>query len=126
MNVSFTVPGRVPSKSNFRFANNPKAKAAWQRILQYQQEVGMEAMAAGAKKHMGKGKARVKVLLINQKVDLDNALKAPIDGLKHVAFVDDSGEYLDAVQVCWVEDDGPVRLSIVLHGRVHEARGNSV
>ncbi len=107
--VSFTVPGRVPSKSNYRFANTDKAREQWRRILQYQQDVGMSALAAGAKKHLGKGKARVKVLLINQKCDLDNALKCPIDGLKNVAFYDDSGEYLDAVQVCWAEDDGPVR-----------------
>ncbi len=99
----------MPSKSNYRFANTDKAREQWRRILQYQQDVGMSALAAGAKKHLGKGKARVKVLLINQKCDLDNALKCPIDGLKNVAFYDDSGEYLEAVQVCWAEDDGPAR-----------------
>ncbi len=111
MNVSFTVPGRVPSKSNFRFANNPKARSEWQRILQYQQEVGMEAMAAGTKTqaNLSKSKARVKVLLVNQDIDIDNGLKVILDGLKNVAFVDDSPKYLEAVQVCWAEDDGPVR-----------------
>lgn len=109
MSVSFTVPGPVPSKSNHRFSNTPEARAQWQRILQYQQDVGMSAMAAGARKHLGNGKARVKVLLVNQNLDLDNALKVGIDGLKNVAFPDDSGEFLDQVQVVWAEDDGPVR-----------------
>ncbi len=110
--ISFTVPGRVPSKANFRWSNTDKARREWRRILAYQQEVGLSALAAGvkqARRANGKGKARVKVLLVNQVCDLDNALKAPIDGLKKVAFSDDSGKYLDAVQVCWTEDDGPVR-----------------
>ncbi len=29
--------------------------------------------------------------------------------LKQVAFEDDSPTYLEAVQVCWAEDDGPAR-----------------
>ena len=107
MSVSFTVPGPVPSKSNFRWSNTKESRAKWQRIKSYEQEVGLSAMVAGAKKHSGK--ARVKVLLVNQKLDLDNSLKAPIDGLKAVAFEDDSPRYLDAVQVCWAEDSGPVR-----------------
>ncbi len=110
--ISFTVPGHVPSKANFRWSNTDKARREWRRILAYQQEVGLSALAAGvrqAKREAGKRKARVKVLLVNQHIDLDNALKCPIDGLKKVAFDDDSGKYLDAVQVCWEEDDGPVR-----------------
>lgn len=107
--VSFTVPGRVPVKSNYRFTPDKKGREGWQRILSYQQEVGLSAIAAGAKKHMGSGKARVKVLLVNQVCDLDNALKSPIDGLKGVAFVDDSSKHLEAIQVCQMTDDGPVR-----------------
>lgn len=107
--IGFIVPGRVPSKSNFRWSNTAKCRALWKRILDYQQEVGLSALAAGAKKHMGKGKVRLKVLLVNQVCDLDNALKCPIDGLKNVAFADDSPEFIEAVQVCWTEDDGPVR-----------------
>ena len=107
--ISFEVPGRVPSKSNFRHSATAKSKAEWLRIINYQQEVGMSALAAGARKHLGKGKVRLKVLLVNQVCDLDNALKCPIDGLKNVAFADDSPEFIEAVQVCWAEDDGPVR-----------------
>lgn len=109
MSVTFTVPGKVPSKANFRHANTARAKAQWKRILDYQAEVGMSALAAGSRKHLGKGKARVKVLLVNQSCDLDNALKCPIDGLKNVAFPDDSGKYLGGVHVSWAEDDGPPR-----------------
>lgn len=111
MSISFTVPGRVPSKSNFRYSPTEKSRRAWQRIVQYQQEVGMAALAAGGKwpRH-GRSRARLKVLLVNQRVDLDNALKAPIDGLKGVVFPDDSPEFLGAVQVCWTKDDGPARV----------------
>jgi Holliday junction resolvase RusA-like endonuclease len=107
MMVSFTVPGRVPSKSNYR--HSAKQMAQWQRIKSYEQEVGLSAICAGARSHLGSGPARVKVLLVNQRLDLDNALKCPIDGLKGVAFVDDSPEHLEAVQVCQAKDDGPVR-----------------
>ncbi len=108
MTVSFTVPGPVPSKSNFR-RGGKDWRTRWARIVQYEQEVGLAAMAAGAKKHLGKGPARVKVLLVNQTLDLDNSLKCPIDGLKGVAFKDDSPEHLEAVQVCQAKDAGPVR-----------------
>ncbi len=107
--ISFVVPGRVPSKSNFRWSRKPDARLRWQAIVQYEQEVGMAAMAAGARKHASTGPARVKVLLVNQRLDLDNALKCPIDGLKGVAFVDDSPEHLEAVQVAQARDDGPAR-----------------
>lgn len=107
MSIAFTVEGPVPSKSNYR--HGAKNRAGWARIIAYQQEVGLRAIVAGARKHAGKGKAQVKVLLVNQRCDLDNALKCPIDGLKGVAFKDDSPEHLEAIQVCQARDDGPVR-----------------
>ena len=106
--VAFTVPGRVPSKSNFR-RGGKGWRDRWARIVAYEQEVGLSAICAGARQHMGSGPARVKVLLVNQRLDLDNALKCPIDGLKSVAFVDDSPEHLQAIQVSQATDDGPVR-----------------
>lgn len=110
MSVTFTVPGRVPSKANYR--HSKETRSQWQRIKQYEQEVGLSAIAAGARqlRSYADGKARLKVLLVNQVCDLDNALKCPIDGLKGVAFPDDSPEHLEAVQVCWVEDEGPARV----------------
>jgi Holliday junction resolvase RusA-like endonuclease len=111
--ISFTVPGRVPSKANFRWSNSARARQAWKQIKDYEHQVGLAALAAGAlgvrSKLKTSAKARVKVLLVNQKVDLDNALKSPIDGLKGVCLEDDSPKYLEAIQVCWAEDDGPAR-----------------
>ncbi len=109
MSVSFTVPGRVPSKSNYRKDGSKASRDLWRRIVAYEHDVGMAALAAGVRRFRGKGRARLKVLLVNQTLDLDNSLKCPVDGLKHVAFEDDSPSYLEAVQVCWAEDDGPAR-----------------
>ena len=54
-------------------------------------------------------RAHVNMLLINQRLDIDNACKAAIDGLKNVCYPDDSPEFLRSVRVAYEEDDGPVR-----------------
>lgn len=107
--VAFSVPGAVPSKSNYRKANTKASRELWKRIKKYESEVGQAAMAAGARRHMGRGKVELVVVLVNQALDLDNALKCPIDGLKHVAFEDDSPEHLDRVMVLWRQDAGDPR-----------------
>lgn len=106
MSVVFTVPGRVPSKSNYRHGRMDGP--AWGRIVSYQNDVGMSAIAAGAKKYMSTGKAVVKMLLVNQIIDCDNAMKI-IDGLKGIAFVDDGPKYLRGVQAYHADpdDSGP-------------------
>lgn len=106
--ASFTVPGRAVSKSNYRFSRSEKSRREWARILQYQNDVGLSALAAGAKKHMGKP-AHIKMLLVNQRLDVDNAAKAAVDGLKNVAFPDDNPKFLRSVLVAFSEDDGPIR-----------------
>lgn len=84
---------------------------AWKRIMSYQNDVGMSAIAVGAKKHMNGGKAVVKMLLVNQIIDCDNASKAPLDGLKGIAFVDDGPKYLRGVQSYHADpDDGGPRV----------------
>ena len=57
---------------------------------------------------MGK-RAHVQMLLVNQKLDIDNACKAAIDSLKNVAYPDDNPKFLRSVRVAIEEDDGPVR-----------------
>lgn len=109
MSVAFTVEGPVPSKSNHRHAAHAKNRAAWARIKQYEQEVGLSAIAAGAKKHLGSGEAHVTVLLLNQSLDVDNAAKVGVDALKGIAYPDDAPRFLRSVGVAWEEDDGPVR-----------------
>ena len=105
--VSFTVPGVAPSKSNYR--HDAKSRHKWSAILQYQQLVGLSAMAAGAKKHSGKGRVYVRILLVNQPIDPDGIFKAAMDGLKHVAYPDDASRWVRGCQVVAEEDPGPVR-----------------
>lgn len=107
MNVSFTVLGKAVSKSNYR--HDSKNRKRWAEILQYQQLVGLSAMAAGAKKHIGSGRVFVRILLVNQPIDPDGIFKAAMDGLKRVAYPDDSGEWVKGCQVVAEKDDGPVR-----------------
>ena len=107
MSVSFTVPGRAVSKSNYRHSKSNPLK--WKRVLDYQQEVGLSAIAAGAKKRMGDGKVYVRILLVNQRIDPDGIFKVALDGLKRVAYPDDSAAWVRGCQVVATEDDGPVR-----------------
>ncbi len=108
--VTFSVPGAPPSKSNYRKSKTKASHDAWERIVRYQQEVAMAAMIAGAKRHCGSGRAVVKMLLVNQRIDCDNALKI-LDGLKGVAFVDDGPKHLRGVQSYHADpDDGGPRV----------------
>jgi len=108
VSISFVVPGKAVSKSNFRYSRSEKSRREWSRILSYQNDVGLSAIAAGARRFMGK-RAHVNMLLVNQRLDVDNAAKACIDGLKNVAFPDDNPKFLRSVRVAYEEDDGEVR-----------------
>lgn len=121
--VSFVVPGLVPPKSNYRNDGTPEMRRLWKRIKAYEADVGGSAMAAGAKRHMARGQLRcgVSMLLINQVCDIDNATKAPIDGLKHVAFPDDKPEYLDRLRLEWREDPDHRHPRIAYHIEWREA-----
>ncbi len=108
MSVSFTVPGRCVSKSNFRYSRSEKSRREWSRIKSYEQDVGLSAIAAGARKYVGRP-THINMLLVNQTLDVDNACKAAVDALKNVAFPDDNPKFLKSVRVAYEEDDGPVR-----------------
>lgn len=77
--------------------------------MQYEQEVGLSAIAAGAKKYLGTGKVYVRILLVNQPIDPDGIFKVALDGLKRVAYPDDSSKWVKGCQVVACEDEGPVR-----------------
>lgn len=86
----FEVPGRCPSKANHRY--DPHDSSKWTRISKYQHEVGIEALRAGAgplRRKYGKNSVRVEVVLIGQRLDLDNARKVLHDSLQGVAFEND-------------------------------------
>lgn len=111
--ISFVVPGAVPPKSSYRHDGSEEMRRLWKRIKEYEADVGMSAVAAGARRHYGRGKAGVFMFLVNQRCDVDNATKCPIDGLKGVAFPDDKPEYLDRLSVEWTEDPDDRRPRIV-------------
>ena len=121
--VSFVVPGAVPPKSNYRNDGSPEMRRLWKRIKGYEDDVGMSAIAAGAKRHYGRGKAGVAMLLVNQTCDIDNATKCPIDGLKNVAFPDDKPEFLDRLHVEWTQDPDDPSPRIVYRVGWREAGG---
>lgn len=106
--VEFEVWGKVPSKSNFRYsASSEKSKRAWQRIKSYEATIGHAAMAAGAKCGRDPKPIVLTVMLINQTLDLDNAMKAPIDGIKGVVIPDDSPEWIPRINIIQERtDDG--------------------
>lgn len=110
MSISFVVPGKAISKSNYRHDSRNGRNGAWDRILAYQQDIGLSAIAAGAKRHMGKGKVYVRILLVNQPIDPDGIFKVAMDGLKRVAYPDDAAKWVRGCQVIAADpDDGPVR-----------------
>jgi Holliday junction resolvase RusA-like endonuclease len=103
--VRFVVPGAVPAKSNYRWSNTERGKRSWKRIREYQMLVGLLARKAGAKPRPG-FLGSVEVTAFGQRCDPDNTLKCIVDGLRGVAFPDDSPEYVERVSVESRPDDG--------------------
>jgi hypothetical protein len=97
--IRFEVPGVVPSKSNYRFSRTRKGLEGWRRIKNYEAEVGKSAMVAGARYRQQPLPISLTVMLVNQPVDLDNALKCPIDGLKGVVIPNDTPEWIPELHI---------------------------
>ncbi len=94
--LSFSVPGVVPSKSNFRRGKDWRRR--WTRIKAYEEEVGYAALEAGAAHALGRhgGKpVRVELAAFNQPGNLD------LDGMWKIL--------LDAVEGVCIENDRQVR-----------------
>ena len=107
--VEFFLEGAAPSKSNYR-KGGKHWKPRWQRVKDFEADVGKAAMAAGARKHMGKGRVSVDVRARNQVADPDNLFKALLDGMKHVAFEDDSADHIAALSLSVEDGEGPPML----------------
>lgn len=112
MVVKFTVLGRIPSKSNFRYsAKSAKSRLAWRAIKDYEHTVGLAAMTAGAKFGRKPQPIALQVTLVNQTLDIDNALKVALDGMKNVVVPDDSPHWIPDVRVLWEKTkDGEPRV----------------
>ena len=102
--VRFSVAGAVPSKSNYRWSNSAKGRAGWKRIKDYETLVGWEAKAAGCKIA---GPVELRLTICGGATDLDNGLKAPVDGLKGVAYQDDSQAFLGRIEVLREDAEKP-------------------
>lgn len=89
---------RVTSQGTY----TPKSAAAWERL------VGQSAWLAGARPHPKGVKVRVEVWLcgVAKAGDVDNYLKAILDGLNGVAYEDD--RQVQAAAVYRLEGRGPL------------------
>lgn len=110
--VTFEVWGAVPSKANFRYSSRSKeSRDGWRKIKNYEHTVGNAALAAGARYGRHPIPIALTVTVINQRCDIDNALKCPVDGLKEVVIPDDTPEWLPDIRVLYEgTDDGEPRV----------------
>jgi Holliday junction resolvase RusA-like endonuclease len=98
--IEFEVWGKVPSKSNFRWSpGNPKSRQRWREIKSYEATVGNAAMSAGARYGRVPRAVALEVTVVNQRLDLDNSLKCPVDGLKGVVVPDDNQEWIPDIRI---------------------------
>lgn len=107
--VEFFLEGAVPSKSKYRKGGQHR-KPAWQRVKDFEADVGEAALAAGTRRHMGKGRVAVDVRARDQVADPDNLFKAVLDGMKGVAFEDDSADYIASLSLAVEDAQGPPML----------------
>jgi Holliday junction resolvase RusA-like endonuclease len=103
--------GNVPSKSNYR-KGGKNWREQWKRIKKFESEVGWLAKAAGAR--CSTKPVELYVVAINQRLDLDNCLKGCIDGLRGVAFYDDSQKYLIGVHIAAAKSEESPGLGITI------------
>lgn len=82
--IRFTHWGTVPSKSNFRKGGHDWRKG-WKNIKTFQEAVAYLALHAGARPLYRKMAVEVEAVLIHQRLDVDNAGKAILDGLEGFA-----------------------------------------
>jgi Holliday junction resolvase RusA-like endonuclease len=98
--IEFEVWGKVPSKSNFRWSpGDPKSRQRWREIKNYESTVGNAAMAAGARYGRIPKAVALEVTVVNQRLDLDNCLKCPVDGIKGVVIPDDTPRWIPDIRI---------------------------
>lgn len=114
--MKFLYHGRLPSKSNFRKGGKDWRKR-WARIKAAQDDIGMLAIASGAR--LTQRDVAVMVVLYNQRIDTDNSLKVIGDALEGVVIHND--RQVRTWSVGTVKDkDGP-RVSIAVSEIEEEA-----
>lgn len=101
--LSFRYEGSPPSKSNFRRSGKDWRKK-WQRIKEFESEIGWLAKAAGAS--VRDEPAGVYIKASNVRLDLDNILKATVDALCGVAIADDDPTHLESVHIVRRQEPG--------------------
>ena len=116
--VRFPRVGRVPSKANYRHGRKGTNKA-WAKIKEFEQDMQKHALVFGGKMRED-CVVEIHVVLINQRVDADNANKAILDSLQGVYFKDDSKKYLRSIHIEHLPDDPELSPSLVIEVRWYE------
>ncbi len=118
--ISLTYHGALPSKSNFRKANTQASRARWARIKAAQEDLGMLALAAGARPLYREMPVSVSARLIGQNIDVDNAGKVILDALEGVCYENDSQVFRWFVER--IDDEYPcsplVEVTVGWHSKV--------
>lgn len=117
--LNFRYEGSPPSKSNFRKSGNDWRKK-WQRLKEFEAEVGWLARAAGAR--VRNEPAGVYIEASNVRLDLDNICKATVDALCGVAIADDDPAHLESVHVVRRDIPGFTGLNIQVDYIVGDVR----
>lgn len=101
--------GALPSKANFRKSGKDWRKR-WARIKAAENDIGMLAVAGGAK--VTDKPVALTVVLYNQRLDADNALKVLGDALENVCYRND--KQIQTWSVGTVRDGKGPRVSIAV------------
>ena len=107
--MKFTYHGNLVSKSNFRKGGKDWRKR-WARIKAAENDIGMLAVASGAR--VTDKPVAVTVVLYNQRIDTDNSLKVIGDALENVCFHND--KQVKTWSVGTVRDKHGPRVSIAV------------
>lgn len=126
--ISLTYYGALPSKSNYRKANAQAARTQWARIKATQADLGMLALAAGARPLYRQMPVSVSARLIGQRLDVDNSAKVILDALEGVCYEDDKQVFRWAVER--VLDEYPcsprVEVTVGWHSKVPSVNSGKV
>ena len=114
--IKFEIPPRPKGRPRFANGHAYTPKLA----TDYEYTIAQEYLLKGLKKHLGAisvfitfnyriANSRIKTLrhgdICTEKADIDNLVKAVLDGLNGVAFLDDKQVYKIAAEKKWAESN---------------------
>jgi crossover junction endodeoxyribonuclease RusA len=108
--VRFRVEGRPCAY--VRMTRGTKWGARAQRYLAYRAELGYRAKEAGASPCTGPVRIHIQAYVKRRTFDLDNLVKAVLDGLNGVAFVDDKQVYIIQAAIAITPSDEALYVTV--------------